>query len=102
MNTAKRVRAVAALIGLVLISIPITATVQDMTVEWKASLSGLERRLPGLPSEGATVDTWRSDAEALRSSIASAAAAYENLDIQLPKYCLSGLRMRNWNRSCAL
>jgi hypothetical protein len=32
---------------------------QDMTVEWKASLADLERRLPGLPAEGTAVDTWR-------------------------------------------
>ena len=40
---------------------------QDMTVEWKATVSDLERRLPALPAEGTAVDEWRSDAEALRS-----------------------------------
>jgi len=59
---------------------------QDITVEWKASLADLERRLRALPAEGGTaVEIWRSDAEALRSSIASAAGPYAEAKAQLPK-----------------
>ncbi len=57
---------------------------QDMTVEWKATVSNLERRLPALPAEGTAVDAWRSDAEALRSSIASAWGSYSAANVQLP------------------
>ena len=69
----------------VLIAIAAIGVGQDMTVEWKASLLDLERRLPGLPDQGAGVDTWRADAEALRSSIASAVSAYPTTNIQLPE-----------------
>lgn len=43
---------------------------QDLTVAWKAALSDLERRWSRLPPEGPTMEAWRADAEALRSSIA--------------------------------
>ena len=44
---------------------------QDSTVQWKAALQDLEQRLTALPPAGETVEAWRSDAEAVRSSIAS-------------------------------
>ena len=77
--------------GLVRVVVSLVATIaialgQDMTVEWKASVSDLERRLPGLRAEGgAAVDAWRFDAEALRSSIASAASSYADGKVQLPE-----------------
>jgi hypothetical protein len=52
--------------------------------EWKASLSDLERRLPGLPSQGTAVDNWRCDAESLRSSIASTTASNAESKLPLP------------------
>lgn len=59
---------------------------QDMTVDWKASLSDLERRLPGLAAEGGPgTDAWRSDAEALRSSIISASSSTADSAAQLPE-----------------
>ena len=55
---------------------------QDLTVEWKTSLSDLERRLPGLTGAGgAGVEAWRSDAEALRSSISSSLSANSQVEI---------------------
>jgi len=75
---AKRMKALS------LLAVAVLALGQDLTVEWKASLSDLERRLPGLPSEGTAVDNWRLDAEALRSSIASAAASNAESKLPLP------------------
>src|SRR5215470_13678340 len=75
---AKRMKALS------LLAVAVLALGQDLTVEWKASLSDLERRLPGLPAEGTAVDNWRSDAEALRSSIASAAASNAESKLPLP------------------
>jgi hypothetical protein len=72
-------------VALILILIAPMAAGQDKTGEWKASLTDLERRLPALPSEGAAVDSWRADAEALRSSIASTGASYAGDNIQLPE-----------------
>ncbi len=58
---------------------------QDLTVQWKASLQDLEQRVAGLPADGSgPVAEWRADAEALRSSIASFAAANPNLKLQVP------------------
>jgi iron complex outermembrane receptor protein len=73
------------LIALILISVGPVATAQYTTVEWKATLSDLERRLPALPPEGAAVDNWRADAEALRSSVASAVSSYASTDIHVPE-----------------
>jgi iron complex outermembrane receptor protein len=53
---------------------------RDLTVEWKASLLDLERRLGGLPGEG-----WRSDVEALRSSMVSFAASHPEIVLHLPE-----------------
>ena len=59
---------------------------QDSTVAWKASLADLERRLPGLPAEeGTAIDAWRSDAEALRSSIISFTASHPDSTFPLPE-----------------
>src|SRR6202049_3753756 len=56
------------------------------TMTWKESLADLERRLPGLPAEGGTaIDAWRSDAEALRSSIVSLAASNTGSQFHLPE-----------------
>jgi iron complex outermembrane recepter protein len=58
---------------------------QDLTVQWKLSLQDLEQRLSGLPANGgATVGDWLADAESLRSSIASFAAANPDMKIQVP------------------
>jgi hypothetical protein len=57
---------------------------QDSTVQWKTSLQDLEQRLASLPSEGAPVEAWRTDAEALRSSLASFADSSPALKIQVP------------------
>ncbi len=57
---------------------------QDSSVQWKTTLQDLERRLGSLPSEGTPVEAWRTDAEALRSDIASFADANPALKIQVP------------------
>src|SRR5271165_725667 len=58
---------------------------QDSTVQWKTSLQDLEQRLAGLPSQGTLVEAWRTDAEALRSEIASFADSTPALKIQVPE-----------------
>lgn len=78
-------RAGIQLAALILISVVAAATPQDMTVEWKATLSDLEHRLPGLPAQGAGMDAWRADAESLRSSIASTISSYAEGNVQLPE-----------------
>ncbi len=60
------------------------AAQQDPTVEWKTSLQGLEHRLAGLPTGADAIAAWRKDAEALRSSIDSFAAANPNLKVTTP------------------
>ncbi|HLI84910.1 MAG TPA: TonB-dependent receptor [Bryobacteraceae bacterium] len=85
MNYAKPPRAALRFIGIMLIFGAPAAAAQDMTIEWKASLTDLERRLPGLPAAGPAVDAWRADAESLRSSLASAADSYPAPKIQLPE-----------------
>jgi iron complex outermembrane receptor protein len=58
---------------------------QDSTVQWKTTLQDLEHRLTGLPSEGAPVEAWRSDAEGLRADIVSFADDNPGLKLQLPE-----------------
>ncbi|MBV8820559.1 MAG: TonB-dependent receptor, partial [Acidobacteriaceae bacterium] len=67
----------------VLLAVAGTGLAQDTTVEWKATLSDLERRLAALPAQGAAVEAWRSDAEALRSSIAAGTSSFGG-DMNLP------------------
>jgi iron complex outermembrane receptor protein len=69
----------------VLIMVAATGLGQDRTVEWKATVSDLERRLPALPEQGTPVDAWRSDAETLRSSIAASASSYSTANVQIPE-----------------
>ncbi len=53
---------------------------------WKESVVDLERRLPGLPAGGGpVVEAWRSDAEALRSSLASYADIHPHAKLQMPE-----------------
>jgi hypothetical protein len=48
---------------------------QDLTAQWKLTLSELQQRLAALPDSSEAVAAWRADAEALRNSIATFAAA---------------------------
>ncbi len=58
---------------------------QDITVEWKTSLSDLDRRLAAMPSSGSSgAEAWRTDAEALLSSVSSFAAGHPELKLQVP------------------
>ena len=57
---------------------------QDATVQWKLSLRDLAQRLATLPAEGSAATSWRMDAEAVRSSIASFAAVNPGMKIQVP------------------
>ncbi|MBV8847499.1 MAG: TonB-dependent receptor [Bryobacterales bacterium] len=58
---------------------------QDMTVEWKASLASLDQRLTALASDpGPAGESWREEAEALRLSIATFAAAHPELGLEIP------------------
>ncbi len=57
---------------------------QDLTVQWKTSLQDLEQRLAGLPDGGAPAAAWSADAESVRSSLASFAAANPGMKIQVP------------------
>lgn len=58
---------------------------QDSTVQWKTTLQDLERRIAALPPSGPAVDEWRSDAEALRTSIAELAEANPAMKINVPE-----------------
>ena len=64
-----------ALVGFVLLGAAgalAQQTQQDTTVDWKLSLQDLETRLAALPGQGAAdVDSWRGDAENLRTDLAS-------------------------------
>jgi len=55
---------------------------QDLTVQWKTSLQDLAQRLNA--AEGSAAAAWRSDAESVRSSIATFAAANPSKKIQVP------------------
>jgi iron complex outermembrane receptor protein len=83
-NHTKWAQAVLRIGGIVLIYAACGAA-QDATIEWKAALSDLERRLPALPAAGPAVDAWRNDADNLRSSILSAAGSDSTLKVELPE-----------------
>ncbi len=68
-----------------LISVLALLAQQDSTVQWKTTLQDLEHRLTALPSEGAPVEAWRSEAEALRADIVSFADSNPGLKLQLPE-----------------
>jgi iron complex outermembrane recepter protein len=58
---------------------------QDLTVQWKTSLQDLEQRLAGVPTGGASAaNSWRSDEESLRASLASFAASNPGMKVQVP------------------
>ena len=58
---------------------------QHFTVEWKISLGELEQRLGALSKDaGPPAESWRADAEVLRSSIASLCASHPEMRIELP------------------
>jgi hypothetical protein len=74
------------LVVFVLIAPVSTFAQQDSTVEWKLSLQDLERRLAGVSNENAAdVEAWRVDAEDLRASLASFAAAHADMRIEVPE-----------------
>jgi iron complex outermembrane receptor protein len=78
-------RVVMALLFLLQIEHSLKAQ-QDLTIEWKATLADLDRRLSVLPSEGGSeAESWRTDAEALRLSLVTFAAAHPEARIDLPK-----------------
>jgi iron complex outermembrane receptor protein len=60
------------------------AAQQDITVEWKTALSGLEERLPLVTPGGSEAATWREDAEALRLSVATFATAHPEMRVEVP------------------
>src|SRR5262249_20181892 len=58
---------------------------QDSTVEWKVTLQDLAHRLVGLASEdSAELESWRVDAEGLRTAIRSFAAEHPSMEIAVP------------------
>jgi iron complex outermembrane receptor protein len=58
---------------------------QDLTIQWKTSLQDLEQRLSNVPADASpAAASWRADEEALRSSIASFAAANPDMKIPVP------------------
>jgi outer membrane receptor protein involved in Fe transport len=58
---------------------------QDLTVQWKTTLQDLEQRLTVVPADGGAAGAaWTADAESLRSSLASFAAANPGMKIQVP------------------
>jgi iron complex outermembrane receptor protein len=65
-------------VSFLLSAVPVVAQ-QHYTVDWKIALNELEQRLDGSPAE-----TWRADAESLRSSIASLCASRLDVRIDLP------------------
>ena len=59
---------------------------QDSTVQWKLSVQDLDRRLAALsPDNVSDIQAWRTDAEDLRTSLASFAAAYPEMQIEIPE-----------------
>jgi iron complex outermembrane receptor protein len=59
---------------------------EDMTGEWRASLTDMERRIETVATEGGTAaETWRDDAEKLRLSLASFAAAHPEMSLAIPE-----------------
>lgn len=68
-----------------LITAVVSLAAEDTTVAWRTALVNLERRLPGLPTEGAAVDAWRSDAETLRSSMVVFADAHPDTKFRPPE-----------------
>jgi iron complex outermembrane receptor protein len=63
---------------------------QDLTIEWRASLADLDRRLTDLSEGGSESEGWRTDAEALRLSLTTFAAAHPELGLDLPKPLAEG------------
>jgi iron complex outermembrane receptor protein len=58
---------------------------QDSTVEWRLSLQDLDRRLAVAASASAAdLSAWRSDAEALRSSLAFFASTHPDMVVEIP------------------
>jgi outer membrane receptor protein involved in Fe transport len=57
---------------------------QDLTVQWKASLQDLERRLANVPADGGLAVAWTTDEEALRASLSSFSAANPDMKLQVP------------------
>jgi outer membrane receptor protein involved in Fe transport len=75
------VLAVLVLIGAVSVSAQ-----QDSTAEWKLSLQDLDHRLPSLSDENSpSVEAWRADAEELRASLVSFAAAHQGMQVDIPE-----------------
>ena len=59
---------------------------QDSTVQWKLSVQDLDRRLPALsPDNASDIEAWRTDAEDLRTSLASFATAHPEMQIEIPE-----------------
>ena len=58
---------------------------QDRTVEWRASVIDLERRMSALAgATGASAEAWRADAEDLRASLVQFAESRSDLSLHLP------------------
>ena len=58
---------------------------QDRTVQWRASVIDLERRMSALTgATGASAEAWRADAEDLRASLVQFAESRSDLSLHLP------------------
>jgi iron complex outermembrane receptor protein len=59
---------------------------QDTTAEWKATIADLDRRLPALtPDATSAIESWRAEADALRSALASFASSNPEMNLQIPE-----------------
>jgi iron complex outermembrane recepter protein len=70
---------------LLLICTAASLAAQEATVAWRTFLADLEHRLANVRSGAETSASWRSDAEALRSSIAEFTASHPDSKAQLPE-----------------
>jgi hypothetical protein len=67
------------------------ALAQDTTVDWKLSVTELERGLPAAASDTWHAEaTWRAEAETLRSSLAEFAARHPDYELHVPEALGSG------------
>ena len=75
----------AALVLLTLV-VPLSAFAQqDSTVEWRVTIQGLETRLADLPAGNTSaIQSWRTEAEDLRSAIAVYSATHQELQMAMP------------------
>jgi hypothetical protein len=79
------IESVAVLTLALLSCVNMFARQQDSTVEWKVTLQDLAHRLAGLGSDDAAeLESWRVDAEGLRTAVLSFAAEHPSMEIAVP------------------